>query len=196
MDIDFKDESTLIPAIVQDSKTSKVLMLGYMNRESFKITQDSGKVTFFSRSRKSLWTKGETSGNFLLVQEMMYDCDGDTILVKANPTGPVCHTGSDTCFDEINKSEFNLRSLEKIVQDRIENPKEGSYTNQLFHLGINKIAQKVGEEAVELIIEAKDDNEDLFINEASDLMYHYLVLLQAKGLSLKDIEKVLENRHK
>jgi phosphoribosyl-ATP pyrophosphohydrolase/phosphoribosyl-AMP cyclohydrolase len=184
MDIDFKDDSTLIPAIVQDFNTSKVLMLGYMNRESLKITQDTGKVTFFSRSRRNLWTKGETSGNFLLVQEMMYDCDGDTILVKANPTGPVCHTGADTCFNEVNSSEFKLSTLEEIIQDRVNNPKEGSYTNKLFESGINKMAQKVGEEAVELVIEAKDDNRELFLNEASDLMYHFLVLLKAKGSNL------------
>lgn len=196
MDIDFNDDSTLIPAIVQDFNTSKVLMLGYMNRESLKITQDTGKVTFFSRSRRNLWTKGETSGNFLLVQEMMYDCDGDTILVKANPTGPVCHTGADTCFNEVNSSEFKLSTLEEIIQDRVNNPKEGSYTNKLFESGINKMAQKVGEEAVELVIEAKDDNRELFLNEASDLMYHFLVLLKAKGSNLCEVEQVLKERHK
>jgi len=167
-----------------------------MNHKSLEITREIGKVTFFSRSRQELWTKGETSGNFLLVDEIKIDCDKDTILIKAKPRGPVCHTGSDTCFNEINKSSFVLKDLESIIKDRKNNPAKESYTSQLFESGMNKIAQKVGEEAVELIIEAKDQNEELFLNEAADLMYHYLVMLQAKNLTLEDVEKVLESRHK
>lgn len=186
----------LLPAIVQDADTGKVLMLGYMNEESFKITHESGHVTFFSRSRNNLWTKGESSGHFLQLVHITADCDADTILVKARPIGPTCHTGSDTCWGEKNEYTFSfLHYLESIIQDRKVNPKEGSYTQKLFAKGINKIAQKVGEEAVELVIEAKDNNDDLFKNEAADLMYHFLVLLAEKNIRLEDILQVLRERH-
>ena len=195
MNIDFEKSSDgLIPAIIQDVNTNKVLMLGYMNREAFALTETSGKVTFFSRSRQTLWTKGETSGNFLFVKNIAADCDADTILIKAEPVGAACHTGADTCFDEVNEGENFLLELEKTIKNRKENPSEKSYTSQLFKAGINKIAQKVGEEAVELIIEAKDDNEELFKGEAADLLYHFIVLVQAKNLTLKDIFETLENR--
>lgn len=197
MKIDFeKSSDNLVPAIIQDAETNKVLMLGYMNRESLARTNESGKVTFFSRSRQKLWTKGETSGNFLEVKEIFVDCDGDTILIKAIPSGAICHTGADTCFDEKNAPENFLFELEKIIQARRKNPLEDSYTSKLFAKGINKIAQKVGEEAVELVIEAKDDNADLFKNEAADLLYHLLILLCAKELNLKDIVETLEKRRK
>jgi phosphoribosyl-ATP pyrophosphohydrolase/phosphoribosyl-AMP cyclohydrolase len=165
-----------------------------MNEEALQKTKQEGIVTFFSRSKNRLWTKGETSGNTLQVKEILTDCDTDTILIKVKPTGPVCHTGADTCFNEINH-DFDLRTLESIIQDRKENPSGSSYTSTLFKSGINKVAQKVGEEAVELIIEAKDTNENLFLNEAADLMFHYLVLLSAKGFSLQDVERVLAERH-
>ena len=195
MNIDFeKSGDGLVPAIIQDAATSKVLMLGYMNREALALTETSGKVTFFSRSRQTIWTKGETSGNFLFVKNILADCDADTILIKAEPVGATCHTGADTCFDEINKSENFLLELEKTIENRKENPSEGSYTSQLFKAGINKMAQKVGEEAVELIIEAKDDNEKLFKGEAADLLYHFIVLVQAKNLQLKDIFETLKSR--
>lgn len=190
-----KSTDGLIPAVIQDQHTNKVLMLGYMNEEALTQTQATGKVTFFSRSKNRLWVKGESSGNFLNVVSITADCDEDTLLIKVNPVGPVCHTGADTCFNEKNKKIF-LFELEKIIQDRKKNPKEGSYTTQLFNRGINKVAQKVGEEAVELVIEAKDNNEELFLNEASDLLYHYLILLTAKGYELKDVIEVLEGRHK
>lgn len=195
--IDFaKYPDGLVPTIVQDAQTQKVLMLGFMNVESFEKTKETGKVTFFSRSRQTLWTKGETSGNFLEVSEIFADCDADTLLIKANPVGAVCHTGADTCFDEKNESSEFLFKLEKIIEDRKNNSSETSYTSKLFGRGINKIAQKVGEEAVELIIEAKDENDDLFKNEAADLLFHFLILLQAKEMKLKDITGVLEERHK
>lgn len=184
----------LVPCIVQDSETKVVLMLGYMNAESITETIKSNKVTFFSRSKQRLWTKGETSGNFLHVKNILLDCDQDTILIEAQPAGPVCHTGSDTCFNQKNEQSF-LYTLEKIILDRKANPKEGSYTNKILDKGINKVAQKVGEEAVELVIEAKDNNKELFLNEAADLMYHYLLLLVAKGYSLADVEQVLRSRH-
>jgi len=197
MKIDFeKSPDGLIPAIVQDWQTQKVLMLGYMNRESFDKTNETGKVTFFSRSRRTLWVKGETSGNFLEVKELLIDCDGDTILIKATPTGSVCHTGADTCFDEKNAAENFLFELEKIVQERKANPNENSYTSKLFQGGLNKIAQKVGEEAVELIIEAKDDDSELFKAEAADLLYHFLILLSAKSLELSDIVDTLKQRRR
>lgn len=186
----------LMPAIIQDIKTNKVLMLGFMNEEAINKTKESGKVTFYSRSKQRLWTKGEESGNFLLVKEILKDCDKDTLLIKAEPVGPVCHTGADTCFDEKNKHESFLFELENIISNRLKHPLEGSYTNKLFNRGLNKMAQKVGEEAVELVIEAKDSNDDLFINEAADLMYHYILLLQAKGFSLNDVAKVLKSRDK
>ena len=204
MKIDYeKYEGGLVPAIVQDAATRKVLMLGFMNREAFELTQTSGKVTFYSRSRRKLWTKGETSGNFLLVEEILTDCDSDTILIKAKPEGAVCHTGEDTCFDE--KNEFSkaetaennfLFELEKIIKNRKENPSENSYTSKLFKKGINKVAQKVGEEAVELVIEAKDENEELFVNEAADLLYHLLILLAAKDVELSEVLEVLRQRQK
>ncbi len=185
----------LIPAIIQDSNTLKVLMLGFMNEEALRKTEKENRVTFYSRSKQRLWTKGETSGNFLLVKEMHIDCDNDTLLIKAEPTGPVCHTGSDSCFNE-NNSAFTLEILEMVIANRKDNPAESSYTSSLFTNGINKIAQKVGEEAVELIIESKDDDKEKFLGEAADLLFHYLVLLQAKGYSLKDVTDVLGHRHK
>jgi len=171
-----------------------VLMLGFMNEEALEKTRQEKVVTFYSRSKKRLWTKGESSGNFLKVIDILIDCDNDTLLVKAIPKGPVCHTGADTCFNEKNQGN-DLHFLEKIIQDRKKSPKQGSYTTSLFESGINKIAQKVGEEAVELIIEAKDNDKNLFLNEAADLMYHYLVLLSAKGYSLNDVKDILKQRH-
>ncbi len=193
-EIDFTKLNGLVPCIVQDASSSVVLMLGFMNAEALEQTIRDKRVTFFSRSKQRLWTKGETSGNFLNVVDIIADCDQDTLLIKANPVGPACHTGADTCFNEVN-SGWNLVALQKVIADRKTNPKEGSYTTTLFNSGMNKIAQKVGEEAVELVIESKDDNKDLFLNEAADLMYHYLVLLQAKGFSLRDVEDVLKGRH-
>ena len=190
-----KSTEGLIPAIVQDSATQIVLMLGYMNAEAFQKTQTEKRVTFFSRSKNRLWTKGEESGNFLDVESILLDCDNDTILIKAKPVGPVCHTGSDTCFDEKNVNPDFLSQLEQVINDRKNNPTDKSYVASLFKKGINKIAQKVGEEAVELVIEAKDNDEKLFLDEASDLLFHYLILLSAKGYSLHDIKKVLQNRH-
>lgn len=200
MEIDFEKGNGLVPAIVQDAVTHRVLMLGYMNAEAYQLTLDRGLVTFWSRSRKRIWTKGETSGNFLQLRDITVDCDGDTLLVQAIPSGPVCHTGSDTCFGEDNEpsdmtnSEF-LFYLEDVINDRRNNPQEGSYTNHLFSRGLNKIAQKVGEEAVELIIESKDNNKDLFLGEAADLMYHFLVLLAQKECRLSEVVDVLKGRH-
>lgn len=192
--INFSKLEGLVPCIVQDAKTQCVLMLGFMNEEAFQKTVTEKRVTFFSRTKQRLWTKGETSGNFLDVVEMMLDCDQDTLLIKVNPIGPVCHTRADTCFNERNE-HWDLISLENIIKDRKANPKKGSYTTSLFESGINKMAQKVGEEAIELVIEAKDDNDELFLNESADLMYHYLVLLTAKGFSLHDVLEVLNKRH-
>ena len=185
----------LVPVIIQDVISNKVLMLGFMNEEALNKTTTEKKVTFFSRSKQRLWTKGETSNNFLLVKEIITDCDNDTLLIKATPTGPVCHTGADTCFNESNSS-FSLEKLERIITDKKNNPTQASYTASLFAKGINKIAQKVGEEAVELVIESKDENKDKFLGEAADLLYHYLVLLQAKNYKLDDVIKVLAERHK
>ena len=185
----------LIPVIIQDNSTQKVLMLGFMNEEAFAKTEKDGKVTFYSRTKQRLWTKGETSNNFLIVKEILTDCDNDTILIKAHPTGPVCHTGADTCFNETNP-QFSLQTLEGTIADRKKNPSDSSYTSSLFAKGINKVAQKVGEEAVELVIESKDDNEEKFLNEAADLLYHYLVLLQAKSYQLNDVVRILGERHK
>ena len=193
--INFSKSDGLVPCVVQDANTNVVLMLGFMNEEAYQKTLREKRVTFFSRSKQRLWTKGETSGNFLALQEILIDCDQDTLLVKANPVGPVCHTGADTCFNEKN-DDWDLLTLQTIIQNRKSNPVKGSYTNSLFESGINKIAQKVGEEAVELVIEAKDDNTELFLNEAADLMYHYLVLLTQKGFSLTDVVDVLKKRHK
>ncbi len=185
----------LIPVIIQDSESLVILMLGYMNEAALAKTQQDGKVTFFSRSKQRLWTKGETSGNFLLVKEILEDCDNDTLLIKARPLGPVCHTGQDTCFGEINKS-FSLTQLEEVIRERKNNPNPGSYTSSLFEKGINKIAQKVGEEAIELVIESKDQNDERFVNEAADLLFHYLILLQAKNHKLNDVVLALSKRHK
>lgn len=193
--IDFSKLNGLVPCIVQDAGSNVVLMLGFMNAEALEKTIAEKRVTFFSRGKQRLWTKGETSGNFLELVDIISDCDNDTLLVKAHPVGPACHTGADTCFNELN-SGWSISSLEKTIADRKSNPKEGSYTTTLFASGINKIAQKVGEEAVELVIESKDNDKELFLNEAADLMYHYLVLLQAKGFGLQDVEEVLKKRHK
>lgn len=190
------DTAGLIPAIIQDAETQVVLMQGYMNRESLAETERSGKVCFFSRSRQRLWTKGEESGHFLLVKDILADCDRDSLLVKVNPVGPTCHTGQDTCWGEENVDKDFLLYLQRYLRKRKEDSPEVSYTARLIGKGINKVAQKVGEEAVELVIEAKDDNEELFLNEAADLMYHYLVLLIAKGYGLEDVMKVLKGRHK
>ena len=197
MKLDFDKSDGLLPAIIQDAKTNKVLMLGYMNQKALKKTRKEGRVTFYSRSKERLWTKGETSGNFLDVVEILTDCDSDTILVKAKPHGPVCHTGKDTCFDEKNVGELEfLKTLEDNIKFRKNKPSNSSHTSRLFQRGINKIAQKVGEEAVELVIEAKDEDHDLFINEAADLLYHVMVLLEAKGSNLAEVAKVLEGRNK
>lgn len=191
-----KNTDGLLPAIIQDFQTGKVLMLGYMNEESFAKSKEINKVTFFSRSKNRLWTKGEESGNFLEVMDIKLDCDNDTFLIKAMPVGEVCHTGADTCWNEKNRDEFSfLHILENVIRDRKKNPKEGSYTNLLFAKGINKIAQKVGEEAVEVVIEAKDNNADLFINESADLLFHLLVLFAEKNISLNDVLQVLKERH-
>jgi len=197
MNIDFKKMDGLVPAIVQDAISGKVLMQGYMNEAALAKTKETGKVTFYSRSKERLWTKGETSGNFMELVSMAGDCDGDSILIQANPLGPVCHTGSDTCFDEVNSSKTGfIDQLRSIIKDRKNNPSDQSYTASLFAKGINKIAQKVGEEAVEIVIEAKDDNKDLFLGEAADLMFHYLILLEAKGYELDEVMEVLIDRHK
>lgn len=198
MEIDFsKDKDGLVPAIVQDSVTKNVLMLGYMNEEAYLKTLDTKKVTFFSRSKQRLWTKGEESGNFLNLIDLAVDCDNDTLLVSVNPQGPTCHKETDTCWGEENRPNFGFISqLEDIISERKNNPEnEKSYVASLFKSGVNKIAQKVGEEAVEVVIEAKDDNDDLFLNESADLLFHYLILLQQKEYSLKDVVKVLEGRH-
>ncbi len=193
MDIDFSKDNGLVPVIIQNNNTSQVLMLGYMNLEAFKKTKAENKVTFFSRSKNRLWTKGEESGNFLIVKDIQIDCDSDTILIKAEPKGPTCHTGSTSCFKEETPKGF-LYELQQTINDRIDSDDENSYTNKLYRRGINKVAQKVGEEAVELVIEAKDNDADLFKNEAADLMYHYLILLKTKGFTLEDIEGVLKDR--
>ena len=189
--------SGLIPAIVQDCITGKVLMLGYMNRPAIDKTLEAGKVTFFSRSKDRLWTKGESSENYLILSEISIDCDLDALLIKALPQGPTCHTGDDTCWQEENSNGNTafLDYLEQVITDRKNNESDQSYTSSLFKKGINKIAQKVGEEAVEIVIEAKDNNDDLFLGEAADLLFHYLVLLQAKNFKLSDVIKVLEGRH-
>ena len=195
MNLDFKKTDGLIPAIVQHANTMQVLMLGYMNKEAVDKTIAEGKVTFFSRTRNRLWTKGEKSGNFLLVDEIMQDCDNDALLIKAFPQGPTCHTGSTSCFKEETSKGF-LYKLENIIEQRIVDNDESSYTAKLFARGVNKVAQKVGEEAVELVIESKDNNVDLFKNEAADLLYHFLILIKTKNLKLEDIEEILKGRHK
>ncbi|MFD2573997.1 bifunctional phosphoribosyl-AMP cyclohydrolase/phosphoribosyl-ATP diphosphatase HisIE [Spirosoma soli] len=191
-----KSPDGLVPAVIQDAETGKVLMVGYMNQEAYDKTVAENIVTFFSRSKQRLWTKGETSNNFLHVKEILVDCDGDTLLIKTNPAGPTCHTGADTCFNETNQGRGQfLNYLQAIIHDRKVNPSEKSYTTTLFNRGVNKIAQKVGEEAVELVIEAKDDNDDLFKGEAADLLFHFLVLLEQKNMALDDIIAVLQSRH-
>lgn len=195
MKIDFTKNEGLVPVVIQHANTLQVLMLGYMNEEALEKTRAEGKVTFFSRSKNRLWTKGETSGNFLLVDDIQVDCDNDTLLIKAYPQGPTCHTGSTSCFGEETTKGF-VYELEKVIEQRIIDKTEGSYTARLFSRGVNKVAQKVGEEAVELVIESKDNNLDLFSNEAADLLYHYLILLKTKDLKLQDIEAVLKERHK
>lgn len=196
MNIKYNNDG-LIPAIIQDATTKNVLMLGYMNKEAFDKTQDTKKVTFFSRSKNRLWTKGEESGNVLNLVDMKVDCDNDTLLIQANPEGPTCHKGSDTCWDETNIQNFGfLTELENVIQNRKENSvPNDSYVSSLFEKGINKIAQKLGEEAIEVVIEAKDNNDKLFLDESADLLFHYLILLQAKGFKLNDIVKVLKKRH-
>jgi len=194
MNIDFSKGNGLVPVVIQDNNTLQVLMLGYMNEEAFEKTGKEKIVTFFSRSKNRLWTKGETSGNYLYVENILSDCDNDSILIKVKPAGPVCHTGSTACFGEETAKGF-IYKLEQIINQRIENDTNDSYTNKLYKKGINKVAQKVGEEAVELIIEAKDDNTELFKNEAADLLYHLLILLKAKGVNLQSIEEILQKRH-
>ena len=196
MNIDFAKGDGLVPAIIQDANTNKVLMLGYMNEAALEKTRAEGRVTFYSRSKNRLWTKGETSGNFLNLVDIKVDCDQDTLLVSVHPVGPACHTGNDTCFNETNHADNFLAQLESVIQDRKDNPSDKSYTTSLFQKGINKIAQKVGEEAVELVIEAKDDDKDLFLNEAADLTYHLLVLLVEKGYQWEEVLEILRKRHK
>jgi phosphoribosyl-ATP pyrophosphohydrolase/phosphoribosyl-AMP cyclohydrolase len=197
MKIDFKKYSDgLVPAVVQDFKTSKVLMLGFMNEEALHKTEQTGLVTFYSRSKKRLWTKGEESGNNLQLRQMLVDCDNDTLLIKVEPLGPVCHTGADTCWSERNHKDDFLYYLEDIIKLRRASNDDTSYVKKLFSKGINKIAQKVGEEAVEVVIEAKDVNRELFLNESADLLFHYLILLQAKDCSLGDVIEVLKERHR
>jgi len=198
MKIDFnKNDDGLVPAIIQDATTQKVLMLGYMNAESLAQTQASEKVTFFSRTKNRLWTKGEESGDFLELVSIKEDCDQDTLLIQVNPQGPTCHKGTDTCWEESNTSSFGfLSTLGNTIKERKEKDDDDSYVASLFRLGINKIAQKVGEEAVETIIEAKDSDDELFLSESADLLFHYLILLEAKGFSLKDIEQRLASRSK
>jgi len=197
MIVDFNKMGGLVPAIIQDELTSKVLMLGYMNQEALTKTQESGQVTFFSRSKNRLWTKGEESGNFLNVVSIANDCDGDTLLIKARPVGPVCHTGSDTCWNEKNEADVAfLKYLQDFIKVRFDEMPEGSYTTSLFKKGVNRMAQKVGEEAVETVIEATNGTEEGFIYEASDLIYHIIVLLTSKGYSLDDLARELKKRHK
>ncbi|MBN1108774.1 MAG: bifunctional phosphoribosyl-AMP cyclohydrolase/phosphoribosyl-ATP diphosphatase HisIE [Bacteroidales bacterium] len=194
-DINFEKFNGLVPAVIQDNTTLQVLMVGFMNKEAYEKTLQEGRVTFFSRSRNKLWTKGETSGNYLIVKEITSDCDNDTILIKAEPKGPVCHLGTYSCFGEERAQGF-LYKLEKIIDSRISEEAEGSYTYRIFSEGINRAAQKVGEEAVEVVIEALGNNRELFASETADLLYHLLILLRTKGVTLNDIEEVLKKRHK
>jgi len=201
MTIDFQKSSGLVPAIIQDKFSSKVLMLGYMNEEAFAKTKECGKVTFFSRTKNRLWTKGEESGNFLLIRnivdDILLDCDSDTLLIKVEPVGPVCHTGNDTCWNENNSGDFAfLNFLQEFIQKRFKEMPEGSYTTSLFNKGVNRMAQKVGEEAVETVIEATNGTDEGFLYEASDLIYHLIVLLTSKGYSLDDLGRELRKRHK
>ena len=195
MTIKFDKNTGLVPVVIQDYLNQKVLMLGYMNQEAFDKTLQEKRVTFFSRSKNRLWTKGETSGHFLELMDWQLDCDSDTILIKAKPLGPTCHKGTTTCFAEESDKGF-LYELQQTISDKIDNNDENSYTNELYKRGINKVAQKVGEEAVELVIEAKDNNDELFLNEAADLIYNYLILLKTKGFSIEDVEKILKSRSK
>ena len=195
MNLDFnKNKDGLVPVIIQDDVTSKVLMLGYLNNESLSLTLSTKVVHFYSRTKQRIWKKGEESGNELKVISIKEDCDNDTVLIKVNPVGPVCHKGDDTCFKEINESTNFIEKLESVIEDRKINPSDSSYVSSLFKKGTNKIAQKVGEEAVELVIESKDNNDDLFLNESADLIFHYLILLQEKGFKMKDVVKVLKGR--
>ena len=195
MNLDFsKNKDGLVPAIIQDNITHKVLMLGYLNKESLSLTLSTDVVHFYSRTKQRIWKKGEESGNELKVVSLKEDCDKDTVLIKVNPVGPVCHKGDDTCFEDSNVSDDFISTLENIIQDRKINPSDSSYVSSLFEKGTNKIAQKVGEEAVELVIEAKDDNDDLFLNESADLLFHYLILLQEKEYKLKDVVNILKER--
>ena len=197
MELDFKKMGGLIPAIIQDNVTSKVLMLGFMNEEAYRKTAETGKVTFWSRSRNCLWTKGETSGNFLNVVKILSDCDNDTLLIKANPDGPVCHTGADTCWDEENKGDLNFLSyLQDFIEKRYREMPEGSYTTSLFKSGVNRMAQKVGEEALEAVIEATNGTNERLVYEASDMIYHLIVLLTSKGLRIEQLAQELRERHK
>ena len=197
MNLDFDKMGGLIPAIIQDNVTAKVLMLGFMNKEAYDKTVETGKVTFWSRSRNCLWTKGETSGNFLNVVRILVDCDSDTLLIKANPDGPVCHTGADTCWDEKNEGDLNFLSyLQDFIEKRYREMPEGSYTTSLFKSGVNRMAQKVGEEALEAVIEATNGTNDRLIYEASDMIYHLIVLLTSKGLRIEQLAKELRERHK
>ena len=195
MNLDFnKNKEGLVPAIIQDDVTSKVLMLGYLNKESLSLTLSSKVVHFYSRTKERIWKKGEESGNELKVVSLKEDCDNDTVLIKVNPVGPVCHKGDDTCFKEINESTNFIEKLESVIEDRKINPSNSSYVSSLFKKGTNKIAQKVGEEAIELVIESKDNNDDLFLNESADLLFHYLILLQEKGFKINDVVNVLKSR--
>ena len=196
MNLDFnKNKDGLVPAIIQDDVTFKVLMLGYLNKESLSLTLSTDVVHFYSRTKQKIWKKGEESGNELKVVSLKEDCDNDTVLIKVNPVGPVCHKGDDTCFKEINESTNFIEKLESVIEDRKINPSDSSYVSSLFKKGTNKIAQKVGEEAVELVIESKDNNDDLFLNESADLLFHYLILLQNKGFKINDVINVLKNRN-
>mgnify|MGYP002344555944 CR=1 FL=1 len=197
MDLDFDKVGGLIPAIIQDNITHKVLMLGYMNAEALYKTQETGKVTFYSRTKQRLWTKGEESGNFLNVISIKEDCDRDTLLIKVNPVGPVCHTGADTCFEEENKEDIMfLKYLQQFIEIRYKEMPEGSYTTSLFQSGINRMAQKVGEEALETVIEACNGTDDRLVYEAADMLYHLIVMLTSKGLSIEDLATELQKRHK
>lgn len=197
MNLDFDKVGGLIPAIIQDNETNKVLMLGYMNPEALERTQETGKVTFFSRTKQRLWTKGEESGNFLYVDSIQEDCDRDTLLIKVNPVGPVCHTGDDTCFKEENKEDvLFFKYLQHFIEKRYKEMPEGSYTTSLFQSGVNRMAQKVGEEAIESVIEACNGTDDRLIYEAADMLYHLIVLLTSKGLSIEDLSRELQKRHK
>ena len=195
MNLDFnKNKDGLVPAIIQDDNTHKVLMLGYLNKESLSLTLSTDVVHFYSRTKQRIWKKGEESGNELKVISIKEDCDNDTVLIKVNPVGPVCHKGDDTCFKEINESTNFIEKLESVIEDRKINPSNSSYVSSLFKKGTNKIAQKVGEEAIELVIESKDNNDDLFLNESADLLFHYLILLQEKGFKINDVVNVLKSR--